>query len=65
MPKHHIALSEIDIAKIINGGEVHFEFKGETYIVRQSYAKDIVKDMLVRDKVIRKNIDMIAESSTF
>jgi len=65
MPKHHIILTENDIAKIINGGEVYIEFKqpinvGEKIIVRQSYLKDIARDML-----IRKNRVMNTVSNTF
>ena len=53
MPKHHIVLTENDIAKIINGEEIHIEFKqpikvGEKIIVRQSYMKDIAADTLIR-----------------
>ena len=65
MPKHHIILTENDIAKIINGEEIHIEFKqpikvGEKIIVRQSYMKDIAADTL-----IRKNRVMNTVSNTF
>lgn len=65
MPRHIITLSENDIAKIINGEEVHIDFKqpiksGEKIIIRQSYTKDIVADMLVR-----KNRVMNTVSNTF
>ncbi|WP_277679232.1 hypothetical protein [Gracilibacillus dipsosauri] len=60
MPKHHIALTENDIARIINGEEIIFKVKGEEIIVRQSYAKDIIADML-----IRQNRVMNTASNTF
>ncbi len=61
MPKHHIVLSENDIAKIINGEEVSIEFKqpinvGEKIIVRQSYMKDIVADMLIRQNRVMNTV---------
>lgn len=60
MPEHHLTLSENDIAKLINGEEVHFELNKEKLIVRQSYAKDITKDMLIRQNRV---IDTV--SNTF
>ncbi|WP_080875554.1 hypothetical protein [Oceanobacillus timonensis] len=60
MPKHHIILSEKDIARIINGEEVSVEVKGEVVIIRQSYLKDIAADML-----IRTNRVMNTASNTF
>jgi len=43
-----IALSENDIARIINGGEVLLEINGKSVKVRQKYMKDIAADILVR-----------------
>lgn len=60
MPKHHIVLSENDIARIINGEEVKAKLKGEEFIIRQSYLKDIAADTL-----IRKNRVMNTVSNTF
>lgn len=56
LPKHHIALSENDIARIINGGEVSFKLKGEEFIVRQSYSKDITMDMLIRENRVMNTV---------
>lgn len=56
MPKHHIALSENDIAKIINGEEVLFKIKDEEVIIRQSYAKDIAADMLIRQNRVMNTV---------
>ena len=60
MPKHYIFLTENDIAKIINGEEIHIEFKqpikvGEKIIVRQSYMKDLL-ELVKQNKELRKSI---------
>ena len=57
MPTHHIALSEEDIERIINGEEVAFDFNqpiipGEKVIVRQSHMKDATAPIINRDKKI-------------
>lgn len=56
MPKHHIALSENDIARIINGEEISFQIKGEEVIVRQSHSKDIAADMLIRQNRVMNTV---------
>lgn len=56
MPKHHIVLSENDIARIINGEEVLFQIRGEEVIVRQSYSKDIAADMLIRQNRVMNTV---------
>ncbi|MDM8100944.1 hypothetical protein [Oceanobacillus oncorhynchi] len=60
MAKQSIILSEKDIARIINGGEVSVKVKDEEVIIRQSYMKDIAADML-----IRTNRVMNTRSKTF
>lgn len=56
MPKHHIVLSENDIARIINGEEVSLMLKEEEVIIRQSYMKDIAADMLIRNNRVMNTI---------
>lgn len=56
MPKHHIVLSENDIARIINGEEVSLKINGEEVIIRQSYLKDIATDMLVRTNRVMNTV---------
>lgn len=61
MPKHHIVLSENDIARIINGEEVLLKRKGEEFIIRQSYMKDIAVDMLVRKNRVMNTVSNTIE----
>lgn len=56
MTKHHIALTENDIARIINGGEISLQINGEEVIVRQSYSKDITNDMLIRQNRVMNTV---------
>ncbi len=56
MPQHRVALSENDIARIINGEEVSLKIKGEEVIIRQSYMKDIAADMLVRQNRVMNTV---------
>lgn len=63
MPKHSIVLSENEIARIINGEEVSFDFKlqinpGEKIIVRQSYVKDMAAPIINRDKKVYSNAEI-------
>lgn len=51
-----IVLSENHIAKLINGEELSFEVGGKKLIVRQSYMKDIVADMLVRNNRVMNTV---------
>lgn len=55
-----IALSEKQIASLINGGEITLDFEEKKIKIRQSYMKDLVADMFVR-----KNRVMNTVSNTF
>lgn len=44
-----IVLTENDIARLINGSELQVEVAGKKVVIRQSYLKDTVADMLIRE----------------
>lgn len=57
-----IALSENDVARLINGEEISLEVDGKKVILRQSYMKDNAADMLVRANRV---MDTVANSFAY